>query len=142
MPVASFGVKLPRQCNGMDTGPCQGTAACCSRGEADLSDSCHCPQVLQAAFLDIARIMATARAAPIQALAFPLSDVATALRQFLHARHIGKIVARLPPAVEAPSGDEVLFAVRKPLSFVIPFVSVGLPALLDSAFPQCTRKAV
>lgn len=53
-------------------------------------------------------MMAGGQAAPIQALAFPFAEVTTALRQFSHARHIGKIVTRLPLAVEPASGQQVV----------------------------------
>ncbi len=65
-------------------------------------------QVLQAAFTRVAGMLAAAQAAPIQALAYPFADVTTALRQFSHARHVGKIVTRLPPAAEPPSGEQVM----------------------------------
>lgn len=64
-------------------------------------------QVLQAAFQRVAVMMAQGQAAPIQALTFPFADVTTALRQFSHTRHIGKVVTWLPPAAEPASGEQV-----------------------------------
>jgi NADPH:quinone reductase-like Zn-dependent oxidoreductase len=73
---------------------------------------CKCFQVLQAGFRRIAAMMAQGGAAPIQALTFPFADVTAALRQFSHARHIGKIVVRLPPTAEPAACEQVLMFPR------------------------------
>lgn len=52
-------------------------------------------------------MMAAAKAAPIQALTFPFSSVLPALRQFAHAKHVGKIVTEMPPASQPPTGEQV-----------------------------------
>ena len=64
-------------------------------------------QVLQASFMRVAAMMAAAKAAPIQALTFPFSFVLPALRQFAHAKHVGKIVTEMPPTSQPPTGEQV-----------------------------------
>ncbi len=68
---------------------------------------CHGAQVLQASFVRVVAMLAAARAAPVQALTFPFSSVMPALRQFAHAKHVGKIVTEMPLASQAPSGEQV-----------------------------------
>ena len=61
-------------------------------------------QVLQRSFLRCTSMLAEFHLAPIQALMYPVTSAATALRQFSRARHIGKIVAHTPPAAAASDG--------------------------------------
>ena len=57
-------------------------------------------QVLQAAFRQLAAMLAARTVAPLPALVHDFADFAAALREFSHARHVGKIVVRVPPPVE------------------------------------------
>lgn len=63
--------------------------------------------MLQASFMRVAAMVASGRVAPIQALSFPFGSIMTALRQFAHAKHIGKIVTEMPPASQSPLAEQV-----------------------------------
>lgn len=43
-------------------------------------------------------MLASGAVRPLQSLVYNFSAITTALRQFSHARHVGKIVVRVPPA--------------------------------------------
>ncbi|KAK9803996.1 hypothetical protein WJX72_011444 [[Myrmecia] bisecta] len=63
-------------------------------------------QVLQRSFRRLSHMLAAGRVWPIQALTYDFRHIPTALRQFAHARHVGKIVVQLPPASHPqPSGE-------------------------------------
>ena len=49
-------------------------------------------------------MLASGAVQPLQSLVYDFSSIVTALRQFSHARHIGKIVVRVPPAAPAVDG--------------------------------------
>ena len=58
------------------------------------------PQVLQAHLSRLAFLLAAGRVAPLQQLVYSFADTVAAFRQFSHARHVGKIVVRVPAAAE------------------------------------------
>ena len=58
------------------------------------------PSVLNASMRQVASMLAGARVAPLQHLAYDFPDAIAAFRQFTHAQHIGKIVLRVPPPAE------------------------------------------
>ena len=59
-------------------------------------------QVLQTAFRQLAGMLAAGTVAPLPAQVHDFAAIAHALRQFSHARHVGKIVVTGPPAAAAP----------------------------------------
>lgn len=52
-------------------------------------------------------MLATGMVKPLPYLKYELSNVDTALRQFSHARHTGKIVVSVPPALPSPISPKV-----------------------------------
>jgi hypothetical protein len=59
-------------------------------------------QVLQTAFRQLAGMLAAGTVAPLPAQVHEFADITNALRAFSHARHVGKIVVKGPPAAAAP----------------------------------------
>ena len=55
-------------------------------------------QVLQRSFSRTSELLARGQVASVQGLAYPFSGAVTALRQFAHVRHVGKILLHLEPA--------------------------------------------
>lgn len=64
----------------------------------------HVLKVLHESFKHIAAKLAAQQISPIQSLQYPFTSTATALRQFSHAQHVGKIVACIPSARGVNSG--------------------------------------
>ena len=62
----------------------------------------RCMQVLQRSFSRTSELLARGQVASVQGLAYPFSGAVTALRQFAHARHVGKIMLHLPGAGRRP----------------------------------------
>ena len=55
-------------------------------------------QVLNASFRRVASMVAAGHVAPLPIKPYAFNELHTALRQFAHARHVGKIVVRMPRA--------------------------------------------
>ena len=53
-------------------------------------------QVLQRSFMRTCTLLARRQVPSVQGVAYPFSKAGTALRQFAHARHVGKILLHLP----------------------------------------------
>ncbi len=55
-----------------------------------------CLQALQRSYMRTCTLLARRQVPSVQGLAYPFSKAVTALRQFAHARHVGKILLHLP----------------------------------------------
>jgi hypothetical protein len=64
-----------------------------------------CRQELNSSFGKLSAMLASGSVRPLQSLVYDFSAITTALRQFSHARHIGKIVVRVPSAAAVSNGD-------------------------------------
>lgn len=64
-----------------------------------------CQQELNSSFKKLSAMLASGSVRPLQSLVYDFSAITTALRQFSHARHIGKIVVRVPSAAAVSNGD-------------------------------------
>ena len=53
-------------------------------------------QALQRSYMRTCALLARRQVPSVQGLAYPFSKAVTALRQFAHARHVGKILLHLP----------------------------------------------
>lgn len=62
--------------------------------------------MLQSNFKKLSGMLAGGEVKPLPFVKYDFSEVVTALRQFSHARHIGKIVVSMPPRLSTPSTQE------------------------------------
>ena len=83
-------------------------------------------QVLQTAFRQLAGMLAAGTVAPLPAQVHAFADITQALRQFSHARHVGKIVVKGPPAAAALGKDDATAGSALPEAWA---VTGGLGAL-------------
>ena len=63
-------------------------------------------QVLQSNFRKLSAMLAARLVKPLPFVKYDLSEVETALRQFSHARHTGKIVLSVQPTLPSPAAQE------------------------------------
>jgi NADPH:quinone reductase-like Zn-dependent oxidoreductase len=59
-------------------------------------------QTLNASFERVAAMLLRGQVKPLPALVYDFSEIATALRQFSTAKHVGKIVVKVPATVDVP----------------------------------------
>ncbi len=72
----------------------------------ELRGQCSTAQVLQDNFRRLSGMLAAGLVKPLPSTIYDISELDTALRQFSHARHIGKIVVTVPATLPGPAAQE------------------------------------